>query len=442
MKHYVLDTSTIIYDPLIIIEGYPGDELVIPLTVIRELDKIKVEHGSKGERTRRAINYISQLKDNSDKEIISGVNRPCGGILRVELNHIILQDIDQSYLTQEDDKIIAVAKNLSDEGVEHILITQDKSMSIIAETWGVKTTQHSFIDTTQEVPSGIHFIDTDSEVIDRFYREGSIHKDLVGIKEDVTVNSGIVLRCGSQSALGIMDCKGNIEQLYGDSSLYNMTPRGVEQKIVSHLIKGEHNGDYVEEFLASISGRPGSGKTSIALSSGLSLVQEGIYDRIIIFRPTVNLSRNSDLGFLPGDIDDKLAPWKEAINDVLRDLGLDNNKEDNDAIVVSGKALPLHEVISVEPINYVRGRTFTNSFVIIDEAQNLEPGELRTLLTRLGKGSACIMTWDQGQIDNNFIRSGKAEGPLSVLNTTHNQPNVFHVNLPRCERGGVSELFI
>lgn len=442
MKHYVLDTSTLIYDPTIIIEGYPGDELVIPMTVIRELDKIKVENNSKGERTRKVINYISQLKDNSQEEIIKGIPRPCGGTLRIELNHILLKDEDNEAIITEDDKIITVTKNLSKEGTPHILMTQDKSMSIIAETWGVSTTQHSFIDNSQEIPTGIITIETTPEVINELYENEYVDTLLLDLEEEPEVNTGVILKSGSQSAITIADGLGHLEQLPHDNYLFNLSPRGVEQKILAGLIKGEHNGDYPEEFLASVSGRPGSGKTTIALSSGLSLIQEGRYERILIFRPTVNLSRNSDLGYLPGGIDDKLAPWKEAINDVLRDLGLENNEDQGNSITVGNKVLPLEDIINIEPINYIRGRTFTNSFIIIDEAQNLEPGELRTLLTRLGKGSACVMTWDQGQIDNNFIRSGKAEGPLTILNKTRNTPNVFHINLPRSERGGISELFV
>lgn len=441
------------------------------MTVVRELDKIKTEKNNKGAHTRKVLKYISDLKDNSDNSLTDGIERPCGGTLRIEINHKILQEdstIEPDAIQTEDDVIIVVTKNLSTKDNEHILMTQDRSMSIIAETWGVKTVQHSFVDTTSEIPKGIIYVDADPELINKIHKRKriSLVEEYLNI-ENIRVNNAVILQCGSLSAIGIYDGNDHINLLNADDDrLFNLKANGVEQKIASSLITGAHNGVHKEEFLASLSGRPGGGKSTIAISAGLKLITEGKYDRMLIFRPTVNLSSNTDLGYLPGDIDSKLAPWKEAVNDVLRGLdlkGLDlynkeeqdinsNNKNKNkmkpkETSTIRVKTeygtskIPIDEIISVEPINYIRGRTFTNTYVVIDEAQNLEPGELRTLLTRFGKGSACVLTWDQGQIDNNFIRSGKAEGPLTILEKTQEAPNVFHIDLPRSVRGGISELF-
>ena len=522
---FVVDTSTLIYDPHVFF-AYGDSSFIIPNTVIRELDKIKEQSSYRGAQAREVFRTLDSLRKEQDTNFTDGVETDQGGTIRVELNHVDISNSDlypdNLHIDTNDDTIIVVTRNLCleklltycdintinrthifsytthDENgnvrreetpfptkrdlltcintyIPHMgitLLTQDVSMSILAEVLAVPTARHHVSDTEFHLPCGIVTIDTttdcrnmvscydhaDENIISDLYRDGKVqygeYYHDYGIQEH-PVNTGIVLKSGSESVLCVTDGQGTLYRVATDHDFGVLHPKGVEQQVACALMSGNERRSYTthginsrgNEFLCSLSGCAGSGKTTIALLNGLYGVKNGDYDKIIVFRPTVNMSKNSDLGFLPGNLDEKMEPWVQAVKDVLKGMGItyggkdsgDKNRFNNISTVY--RDVDVDEVISVEPVNYLRGRTFKNTFVIVDEAQNMEPHELMTIITRLGYGSSLVMTWDNDQVDNMFVNNTVAEAPLSALERVMPDPRVFHINLPRNERGGISGLF-
>ena len=332
-----------------------------------------------------------------------------------------------------DDYIRLVALNIQKEfpDEEVVLVTQDKAMDLIAQSWGIKTHRHISMNDNFTIPSGIEEYTPLSDEIDQLYDRNFGY--VVVEDEEFPMNSGVIVSSGSSSALTI--AHGDTLMLADQNiDIAGIQPHGSRQIIAANLLSGLHAGENPEEFLGSLSGRAGSGKTLLAIASGLQSVADGNHEKVMIFRPTMPISKTTDLGFLPGDLDDKLSPWKAAIDDVIDFIAPDGYLQEG------RKHIDVSSVVSVEPINFVRGRGFRNAFVIIDEAQNCEPHVIKTLLSRLGRGSCVVMTWDPGQIDNPYISHRVADGPMGALKQTFGNPMVWHMELRGAERGGVSAL--
>lgn len=505
---YVLDTSTMIYDPQVFFK-YENADFIIPDRSLRELDNIKTSHDHKGRQAREVFRILSGLRSSAGCDFSKGVDHGNGGNIYVVLNHIdstFFKKTDSIPIENNDDIILNVTRNVCLERVmdknpdiqwdkntgcvsihnadmvgntqkslkkfvidkmneeEIYLMTQDAAMSIRADMVNIKTKRH-FVDSDDFVlGTGVTYIN----ISKNYYMYGEDNEDIrspledlyknkfilaedysgSGIPQDLPVNTGVVLKSGSNSVLGVSDGDGGIHLICDkELRLKMLQPKGVEQTIASHLMSGDVRNNYSthhknsngHEFICSLSGKAGSGKTTVALLNALHGVMNNKYDRIIVFRPTVNMSENSNLGFLPGSLDEKMEPWTEAIKDVFRSVGMNYGDDSTKGAVHT--SIDLDSVLSVEPVNYLRGRTFNNTFVIVDEAQNLEPHELLTIVTRLGYGSSLVMTWDAAQVDNAFLQSKKAEAPLSVLRRVMPNDRVFHIELPNNERGGMSALF-
>lgn len=527
MTTYVLDTSTLIYDPQVFFK-YEGDDFVVPMTVLKELDSIKSNNDFRGSQAREVFRILDKLRSESsnDSSYNEGIDNQHGGKIFVELNHVSYEDSSlfppEFKVDDNDDIIIVVTRNLAlqkyydkllekddlsinervhkkrleksfigkvveslkdntKENKEHTkdsaheelekavreidiyLMTQDVSMSIRADILNIKSLRHTLNDERFVLHKGVQYVELAPNyyqyggeqpvfLLDELYDHGVIDvREYVNenIPQDIPINTGVVLKDGSQSALAVSDGEGKLYLIKPDDVQTGLfTPKGAEQKIATHLMSGHVRNNYLShyknstgnEFICSLSGKAGSGKTSIAILNALHGVRAGIYDRIIIFRPTVNMSKNSNLGYLPGDLEEKMSPWKDAIYDVFRSMGItrgENDKINNNL----NNDIDIDEIVKIEPVNYLRGRTFNNTFVIVDEAQNLEPHELYTIVTRLGSGSSIVIVWDENQIDNTFITNKRAEAPLSVLEKVMPDARAFHIELPNNERGGISAMF-
>lgn len=450
---YILDTSVLIDNPNILVDDLHGDTIVLPLSVIMELDALKSSQTlSTARQARHAIRNIrSILQDGNDGGKSVGINdsahREHGGFLIIELNHNTISLVDEIYgkfvPENNDQKIIAVAYNYSkgDNNDDVILLTKDTNMSIIASSLGVYSQIYTSSRDEFSLSSGINtWTTTQHNVAEKLYQGQPVLITPYDKTKNFPVNTGVEVVNGSSTALGVSDGHSVIP-IPWDKEFFGSSARGKEQSVAASLMLGDtaHDRDNNRngEFFGSLCGRAGSGKTFLALGCALQSVLDGTHSNIKIFRPTVAPSKHSNLGFLPGSMEDKMQPWTLAITDILDTLGVDSRTVKDK----EGFHRPLSDVISIESINHVRGRGFHNSFIIIDEAQNLEPHEIVTLLTRVGSGSCVVMTWDPSQIDNPLISSGRAEGPLEALRRTLGHDMVWHVELVRSERGGVSSLF-
>lgn len=416
----VLDTSVLVYDPTFL-DSYPGDDLVIPLTVIRELDGMKSSSAHPGPSARAAVRALDELA--SEHPLSDPAPRAVGGTVRVEMNHMSTSRLPRNTeVVTADDRILLVAYNLADEADDEVvLVTQDRSMGLIGQTWGLTVQRHQGPPKV-ELPEVVRLSPSAAEIED-LYAHG-----VTEVEVDLAVNTPVILSAGSSSALAVATGDRQL-RLARPHHMSGITPRGAHQQLASSLLM-----DSGREFLGSLSGRAGSGKTLCALAAGLARVARGDYRRIVVFRPTEPVGR--DLGYLPGSLDEKMAPWQGAVGDVLTAMGLD---PDGSVTLGGRQVVPLVDVISVESVNFVRGRTFADTYVVVDEAQNLEPTVLRTVLSRLGSGSAGVMTWDPSQVDNPFLRSAES-APYALMSSVLPNPSAWHIALPNPERGGVSAL--
>lgn len=426
----VVDTSSLIHQPDLLESCYPGDDIIISVVVISELDGMKNASSSRGAAAREVLRII----DAMDVEIVDGTHfytRPCGGHISIAHDSLPLPS---KVKDSNDNVIIGVALDemQKQNGVNVVLLTQDRAMSILGESLGINTKRH---ESTNKPHTGqVVTLEGDQGIIDDMYAQGYAYVPDHGLE----VNTGVIIKDGSSSVLGIVENDYSIKHVRENVSPCGIHPADASQRIALDLLYGGHSGVIEEEFLGALSGRSGSGKTTLAIAAGIQGVRDGYYDRVMVFRPSEPVGR--DIGFLPGNLNEKMEPWNQAIYDVTRSLNLSDGisvRDDEDGTM---KVVSLEDVLSIENINYVRGRTFTRTYVIVDEAQNLSMTELRTLASRCGRGSAFVCTFDPSQVDNAYLKEGRAEGVERFLDNVIGDPSVWHIKLKKPVRGGVSAI--
>lgn len=477
----VLDTSTIIHDPELFENEYLGDTLVVPFETFRELNTLKKGGQHPGSEARRALSFLedSILEASEDGMLESTVEdftitvsekkqarfatkftqweRDNGGyICAIVTESTNLHDgptpefdiNDVDYGLETGDKgILNIARALTEKEGDVTLVTRDRALIITATALGVKAEINIIPESRRFNIRGTVEVEVEDSVIDDFY---SSPYELIDAPEEAHENNGVILKSKyspSKSAIGLVNSFGKIQPLYDkDLHAMNVTPHGIQQKFAMAQLLGVGSAEPVE-FLGSLSGRAGSGKTLVALAAGLErTLKQGEYERIIIFRPTESVG--PDLGFLPGNLEEKMAPWKEAINDVLRNMNFhlektdaekEEEKNNGSTSIYSTETIPegLVEVLSV---THIRGRTFENAFIIVEEAQNYEPTVLKTIITRAGHGSCVVMTWDPSQVDNIYNRNNHTDGPGKLVGEISPNAALWHYEFDRPERGGVSAL--
>lgn len=425
----VVDTSSLIHQPELLIKCYRGDNIVIPVTVLFELDGLKNSSGLKGISAREVLRIIDNMERYTENQDLHCYLRPCQGRVIISYES---KDLPGNVKNSNDNAIIGCALKEMDNDTDTVLLTQDRAMSIIAESLGITTKRH---ESTKKVHTGkIAIIEGPEGSVGDMYSQGYTYIP----DHNLEINSGVIIKEGNISALGIVESDFSIKNVRENFSPCGINPVGAEQKIAVDLLNGGHCGAVEEEFLGALSGRSGSGKTTLAIAAGLQAVKDGYYDRVMVFRPSEPVGR--DLGYLPGSIDEKMEPWTRAIYDVTRTLHLSDGvsiRDDDNGLF---SVVPLEDVLSVENINFIRGRTFTRTFVIVDEAQNLGVTELRTLASRCGQGSAFVCTFDPSQIDNAYLKEGRAEGVERFLSNVAGHSSVWHIQLQKPVRGGVSAI--
>ena len=426
----VTDTSSLIDHPELLQECYPGDDIVISVVVLEELDGMKNGSSAKAAAAREVLRIIDSMEPADKNKGPHDYIRGNGGYILI--SHYRGDPTPDAPTPSNDRIIIETVKRPEYEYQdETILLTQDKAMTILAKSIGVKVQRH---ESTRKTHTGkIATIDAHYGAIGDMYADGFVEVGNHGLN----VNTGVILKEGNLSALGIVEDKHTIKHVRDNLVPCGVYPADATQKIAVDLLAGGHGGAVTEEFLGALSGRSGSGKTTLAIAAGIQAVKNGYYDRIMVFRPSEPVGK--DLGFLPGTLEEKMEPWKQAIYDVVRDLGVSDGVSIRKEGGVS-QCHPLEDILSIENINFVRGRTFTNTFVIVDEAQNLSVTELRTLASRCGRGSAFVCTFDPSQVDNAYLRQGRAEGVERFLDDVQGHPAVWHIQLSKPVRGGVSAI--
>lgn len=391
-KSCLLDASVLLHDPSAF-HNYMMHDILLPSVVLEELDRKKSMHGEIGKNARSAMKFIDTVARQGD--IQKGVEFEKGGSFKI----ILEQDqnaTNEALMGLSPDRtrhrLLSSAYQLKEDGHDLMLVSKDPVTKIIAETIGLNTESfNGSQETYDNLYKGIFHIDVPKDLIDTFYREGEI-----AIPDgEYFPNSYLVLKGEENSSAVVkVNAKENkLEPLLkGRQNVWGVKPRNVEQKCALDLLLR----DGVK--LVSLIGNAGTGKTLLALAAGLQKVfDDNVYSRIIIARSIMPLGK--DIGFLPGSKEEKLQSWLAPFFDNLDyicESGGEDGQETKKWILESDK-------FQVEAITYMRGRSFSNCYIIIDEAQNLTPHELKTLISRVGENTKIVILGDPTQIDNPYL---------------------------------------
>jgi len=430
----VVDTSVLIADPTCVLEFIDAD-VVIPLTVVEELDGLKSRTDDVGRAARTALRTLEELRVAHGGSLATPVPTGNGtATLQIEINNIrkhllVEHGLDPSV---PDNRIIGAAIGQSDFGPT-TMISNDAALRIKAAHLGVAAAEHRLTRSDRlSAAVGWSTLEAAHEAIDCLYAAGAIAIDVITTDTNIefTENEFAVLRSGSQSALVRAVDDEFILLPQHTPEAWGLRPRSKEQRFALELLLDP------DIAVIALDGRAGTGKTILAIAAGLEqVVEQSRYERLAVYRPLVPVGR-ADVGFLPGGLDEKLDPWMAAIHDAvvaLTDRGSIKDARDMvDELTNRGQ-------LSLESVTFLRGRSLQRQFVVIDEAQNLEPTTLRTILTRVGDGTKVIFTGDTSQIDAPYL--GESNNALSVLASAFAGQQCFgHITLTACERSDVASL--
>ncbi|MGI9612507.1 MAG: PhoH family protein, partial [Acidimicrobiales bacterium] len=417
-KIFVLDTSVLLSAPTSL-EAFGNNDVVLPIIVLTELEA-KRHHPELGWAARTALRRLEAVREKH-----GGLTEPFpvnddGGTVRVELNHRSEELLPPSMRIEpgNDHRILLVALNLKNDGNDVVLVTQDLPLRLRAGVLGLAAEEFlHHVDADLEW-RGLAEVNVTGDTVDRLYADGVAD---VADAASFPVHTGLILEGAGQSALGRVQADGKV-RLVTERHVFGIRGRNAEQRIAIDLLDDDSIG------ILSVGGPAGTGKSVLALAAGLeSVLERQTHRKIMIFRPLYAVG-GQELGFLPGTEDEKMRPWTDAVGDALEVIA---NPTARDEIERQG-------LIEVLPLTYIRGRTLTDVFVIIDEAQNLERSVLLTALSRLGPGSRVILTHDVAQRDN--LRVGRRDGIASVVASLRGHELFAHVTLTRSERSAVAAL--
>ena len=426
----VIDTSVLIADPHCV-TTFGGAALIIPLTVVEELDGLKTRPDDVGRAARTALRAIEELRVLHGGSLAEPV--PVGdGTVQIEINGI------QKHLLVEHGLDVAISDNriigaaLGQMGNGHtVMLSNDAALRIKAAHLGLGAAEHQPTKAARpDRPIGWSVIETGHEVIDWLYAAGAVDSAAIDTADELNENEFAVLRSGSQSALARVVADELVLLPQSIASPWGLLPRNKEQRFALELLLNP------EIAVVALDGRAGTGKTILAIAAALEQVVESqLYERVAVYRPLVPVG-HADVGFLPGGLEEKLDPWMSAIHDAIVALTDRNSSHDARRLI---EELSDRGQLSLESVTFLRGRSLHRQIVVIDEAQNLEPTTLRTILTRIGEGTKVVFTGDTSQIDAPY--PGESNNALAVLTNAFSGQSCFgHITLFACERSDVASL--
>ncbi len=430
-KHFVFDTNILLHDPRAIFQ-FEENEVVIPIFVLEEIDQFKKESSERGRNAREVARLLDGFRAEGGR-LSDGVNLPRAGHLRVAAGQRVLPTSLRDNQVA-DHLILGVALDVRDANPNEptVFVTKDVNLRIRADALGLKAMDFEAgrID-IDELYSGSTELEVSGEQIDQFYADNAL--DLGEAR--VLPNQYILLKnpqSPSQTALGRVDPKTRklIPLKKMRDGVWGIRPRNREQHCALDLLLSD------EVKLITLVGKAGTGKTLLALAAGMQqTVEERAYTRLLVSRPIFPLGR--DVGYLPGDIEEKLNPWMQPIFDNVEFLmGLSKTDERNGR---SYREMIDMGYIQIEPLTYIRGRSIPKQFIIVDEAQNLTPHEVKTIITRAGESTKVVLTGDPYQIDNPYV-DATSNGLTTTVQKFMGQELAGHMTLSKGERSELAEL--
>ena len=428
-KIFVLDTNVILHDATCI-HHFEDNEVVIPISVLEELDQFKRGNEQIHFNARDFLRSLDDLSTGSDD---SELNKGDGKI-RVVVNHNWHPDVEASFQDDcPDHRIINCAYKLhiDNPSREIILVTKDTNMRLKSRSLGLSAEDYSrdAIEDVSQVYTGSRLVeDVGGDEIDTLYASYGIDVGDINSVIDPLPNENFILRNGQKSILATFDPFEKKVIRVDKPMAYGIKPRNAEQSFALHMLMDNRI------QLVTLSGKAGTGKTLLALAAALELRSD--FRQIFLARPIVPLS-NRDLGFLPGDIQSKLDPYMQPLFDNLSVIRHQFKSNDKRSIKIN--EMLEHDKLLITPLAYIRGRSLQKAFFIVDEAQNLTPHEVKTVITRAGEGTKVIFTGDIYQIDHPYLDK-RSNGLTYLISRMKGQEVFAHINLEKGERSELAEL--
>ncbi len=440
-KMFVLDTSVLLHDPRGLY-AFGDNEVIIPAVVIEEIDHKKTYQDAIGRNAREVARELDKLREQGT--LSEGVALGNGGKIKIEINHKSLSNFSEYFHeANNDNRILAVALNLHQEeankkslGKQVVLVSKDAIMRIKADSLKISSQDylHDKLEYYEEEYSGLLRIDVNPDIIDKIYSMGVVNEeempDIISTKS-ISPNMFILLKdlYGSSKSV-ILRYNEVMKEFHpmrkGEDSHWGVKARNAEQRMAMELLLDD------QILLVTLTGRAGTGKTLLSLVAGLLKVHdERKYQKLLITKPVIPVGR--DIGYLPGDKDEKLRPWVQPIYDNLEFL-FDSKHINN----IKDTLVGLNN-IEIEAMTYIRGRSIPNQFIIIDEAQNLTKHEVKTIITRVGQGTKIILMGDTEQIDHPYLDS-QCNGLTYVVNKFRDVNIAGHMALKKVERSILAQV--
>ncbi len=427
-RRIVVDTNVILFDAQAIMKFAKAD-IVIPFSVIEEIDRFKRDLGENGRNARQFSRFI---------DVLRGKGSLAEGVPLDNSESFVFVVSDGEFETvppgmdvvKADNRILATAWTLQQKYPGDVeLVSKDINLRIKADVFGIDAKDYEPDNTNiEELYAGIKELNVDPGMIDSFYKNKFLKFD----REKLLANQYIIMKdAGNEnhSAVGRFNQhEGGIVPLISPSeSIWGIHPRNVEQSFALDSLLND------EIMFVSLVGKAGTGKTLLAIAAGLyKTLDEGRFQRLLVSRPIFPMGR--DIGYLPGDVEQKLNPWMQPIFDNIEFLMGSDKK-------AAGRAQELinQGMINIEPLTYIRGRSIPNQYLIVDESQNLTPHEIKTIVTRAGQGTKVVLTGDAYQIDNPYVDAANSGLTYSV-ERFKGHPIASHVTLSKGERSELAEL--
>lgn len=434
-KAFILDTNVLLFDPNALFK-FGNNDIVIPIVVVEEIDRFKREMSENGRHARHFSRLIDSMR--SGGKLSEGVKLPNGGMLTVELGSEQPLPIELQ-MDKADNRILALAITLKKEQPKRpiVFVTKDVNLRIKADALGIIAEDYEPDSVEPEqLYTGTVTISIDGHKVDEFYSQKKLVLD---DSSKLKPNMYVILRDSTNpnhTAMGRyskeLDCV--VPLIKPAEGLWGVFPKNSEQAFAMDALLND------EIKLVSLVGKAGTGKTLMAIAAGLAkTVDDGVYHRLLVSRPVFPLGK--DIGFLPGDIDEKLNPWMQPIYDNIDFLfgTTAQGRAPKRGSGRGGQELMNQGLLQVEPLTYIRGRSIPQQFLIVDESQNLTPHEIKTIITRAGDGTKIVLTGDSFQIDNPYVDAAN-NGLVYLVERFKDESISAHVTLSKGERSKLSEL--
>lgn len=424
IKSFVIDTNVFIHRPDALL-SFRDNEVVIPLWVLEELDRLKTYSDERGRNARHAIRIMDEISRNGD--ISQGVKMENGSILRVALGPLPDVPVGMA-MDKADNKIIMTAYGLQQEGRQVFFVSKDINARVKAQALGIKAVDYEKQKVNiEKLYAGYSELNTSYESLRTLEETGmllwteQLHPNHFLVLSEKRSNESTIARYNAtQGCLELVD--------YKMPAVAGVRALNQQQRMAFDLLLDP------DVQLVTLVGKAGTGKTLLAIAAGLRMtLEDRVYNRVLVSRPVIPLGK--DIGYLPGAKNEKLSHWMQPLFDNLEFI-LSVYKRPN---LKNLEQLLTSNTIELEALSYIRGRSLPDQFIIIDEAQNLSPHEIKTIVSRAGEGSKVVLTGDPYQIDSPYLDA--SSNGLSYLVETFKGHRLFgHVTLEKSERSELAEL--